>query len=88
MYKRQDEMFAAAGKFVYAVAACYPAREAMPNGENAHYTILPPEWWKLQMEMAAQRNPGVRWVLCAVEKKKNEKMCRVFTGDEKFIKAA
>lgn len=83
-----DEMFRAAGKFVYVVAACYPARKALPNGENAHVTLQAPEWWKLQMEMAARRNPGIRWTLCAVEKTGRGKKRRVFTGDENLARAA
>ncbi|HUF86905.1 MAG TPA: class I SAM-dependent methyltransferase [Thermohalobaculum sp.] len=83
-----DEMFAAADKFVYAVAACYPARKTLPNGENAHCTVLPPAWWKLQMQMAARRNPGVHWVLCAVEKTGTGKTRRMFSGAGKLGEAA
>jgi hypothetical protein len=83
-----DEMFRAAGRFVYVVAACYPARKALPNGENAHVTLQGPEWWKLQMEMAARRNPGVRWTLCAVEKTGRGKKRRMFSGEASLAKAA
>jgi len=40
-----DEMFAYANKFVFALAACYPAKKQLPDGENAHCTIKPAEWW-------------------------------------------
>jgi hypothetical protein len=75
-----DEMFASADKFVYAVAACYPVPEVLPNDENAHCTLQTPEWWKLQMEMAARRNSGVRWEFCAVEKKGTREKRRLFSG--------
>jgi len=83
-----DEMFAAAGKFVYAVAACYPARKILPNGENAHCTLQEPVWWRLQMEMASRRHPGVRWVLCTVEKTGLGKKRRLFGSEPDIAKAA
>lgn len=63
-----DDLFAQARKFVYAVAACYPAKKVMPDGSNAHCTQQPPSWWVGQLELAARRNPGIRWVLCTQEK--------------------
>lgn len=63
-----DDLFARASRFVYAVAACYPAKKRMPDGTNAHCTLQPPAWWRGQLELAARRNPGIRWVLCTQEK--------------------
>ena len=63
-----DELFSHSSKFVYAVATCYPANKTLPNGENAHCTIMPPDWWRGQMEMAARRHPGVEWLLCTKER--------------------
>jgi hypothetical protein len=60
-----DELFRHARHFVYAVAACYPARKVLPNGENAHVTLRPMNWWREQMELASRRCTGVEWVLCA-----------------------
>ena len=56
-----DEMFGFAGRFVYATIACYPAAKRLPNGENAHCTIRPPEWWNGLFDAAAARHGGVRW---------------------------
>jgi len=39
------EIFAYARRFVYANIASYPAQKTLPNGENAHCTIRPAEWW-------------------------------------------
>jgi hypothetical protein len=63
-----DDLFDQADKVVYAVAACYPAKKLMPDGTNAHCTQQPPAWWAGQMELAARRHPGIRWVLCTQEK--------------------
>jgi hypothetical protein len=58
-----DDIFSRARKFVFVVAACYPAEKYLPNGQNAHCTIAAPEWWRLQLEAASRRWPHVRWVL-------------------------
>jgi len=63
-----NELFGAATKFVYVVAACYPARKLLPDGQNAHCTVRSPTWWRGQMELAAKRFPGIRWVLCTERK--------------------
>lgn len=58
-----DEIFAHARKFVYVVAACYPAKKVLPNGRNAHSTVQPPYWWHAQMALASRRYPDVDWTL-------------------------
>lgn len=63
-----DDIFSHAKRFVYVVAACFPAKKMLPNGENAHVTIQPPAWWQSQMERAAVRHPGIQWTLCAQTK--------------------
>ena len=75
-----DKLFRHARHFVYAVAACYPARKALPDGQNAHCTVLPAEWWREQMEAASRRNPGVKWQLCARVRGRLGKTDRVFRG--------
>lgn len=57
------EMFAHARKFVFANIACYPAKARLPNGENAHCTIRPIEWWQEVFATASQGNPQVIWKL-------------------------
>ena len=59
-----DELCGRARSFVYAAAACYPARKTLPDGTNAHVTLQPPEWWREQLASAGRRRPGVAWVLC------------------------
>lgn len=54
-----DTIFSYAEKFVFATAACYPAKKMLPNGENAHITIRPPAWWQKILEIVAVRHPKV-----------------------------
>ena len=56
-----EEMFGFATGFVYATIACYPAAKRLPNGENAHCTIKPPEWWNELFTRVAAGHPGVQW---------------------------
>jgi hypothetical protein len=56
-----DELFAYANMFVFANVACYPAHKVLPNGENAHCTIRPPEWWESLFAATAARHGGVDW---------------------------
>jgi hypothetical protein len=61
------EMFAYANRFVFASVACYPAKTTLPNGENAHATIRPLEWWKDVFSSAGSRHPDVVWKLFVEE---------------------
>lgn len=55
------ELFGFARHAVYLCIACYPAKKSLPNGENAHVTVRPPDWWRARLEAAAGRRPGVAW---------------------------
>lgn len=56
------ELFGFADKFVFVTIAGYPAKKLMPNGENAHCTLQPIDWWEGQLNAAriACGRP-VRW---------------------------
>lgn len=54
-----DEMFGAARKFIFANIAAYPAGKTLQNGENAHCTVRPQEWWDEIIGPIAARHPGV-----------------------------
>jgi hypothetical protein len=56
-----DEIFGYASKFVFANVACFPARKRLPNGENAHCTIKPAEWWRAVFEKAAAAHAELVW---------------------------
>ena len=56
-----QEMFNYAERCVYANIACYPARKHLPNGENAHCTIKPIDWWHERILAAAAQRPGLVW---------------------------
>jgi hypothetical protein len=83
-----DELFKSAEKFVYASAACYPARKNLPNGTNAHVTQQKPEWWNGWFSIIARRYPAIRWRLCAIEKGSFGKSKRFFDGSVQLAKAA
>ncbi|MGH9847968.1 MAG: hypothetical protein ACREEM_55485, partial [Blastocatellia bacterium] len=83
-----DELFKSASKFVYASAACYPARKKLPNGENAHVTQQRPEWWNGWFSLIARRYPSIYWRLCAVEKGSFGKSKRFFDSGGQMAKAA
>jgi hypothetical protein len=55
------ELFSYARRFVYVNVACFPAEKTLPNGENAHCTVRPPEWWAKLYGDTARRHPGVLW---------------------------
>jgi hypothetical protein len=56
-----DEIFGFATRFVFANVACYPAKKKLPNGENAHCTIKPVDWWRDLLRDIAVRHPCVTW---------------------------
>ena len=58
-----NEIFSFATRFAYAAVACYPAKSRLPNGENAHCTVHPPQWWRALFEEIAADHPGVRWMI-------------------------
>ncbi|NQV82984.1 MAG: class I SAM-dependent methyltransferase [Rhodospirillales bacterium] len=56
-----DEIFSYAEEFAYLNVACYPAGKTLPNGENAHCTLEPPEWWQAIFDKAVADHPGLRY---------------------------
>ena len=57
------EIFGYAQRFAYLNVACYPARKTLPNGENAHVTVRPSEWWRSYVASVAPA--GLLWELQA-----------------------
>ena len=53
------EMFSHARRFLFASIACFPVSKHLPNGQKAHRTIKPPEWWRAVIEAAAAMRPGL-----------------------------
>ena len=41
-----DQIFSRADKFVFLGIATSPAEAVLPNGDNAHCTVEPIEWWE------------------------------------------
>lgn len=47
-----------AGKGVYLVISCRPARELLPDGRNAHLTVQPESWWLERLQSAGFKIEG------------------------------
>jgi FkbM family methyltransferase len=62
-----EEIFGYARSFVYLNVACFPARKTLPNGENAHATVRPAQWWRELISANAAGRRGVLWELHAAE---------------------
>ncbi|MFJ5489370.1 hypothetical protein ACIKTA_18280 [Hansschlegelia beijingensis] len=75
-----DELFAAADRFLYVAVVGDPARTY--GGAEP----LPPEWWRLQMELAAKRNPGRVWSLTAIDAADGR--AQSYSGDAPAARAA
>jgi hypothetical protein len=52
-----DEIFGHALRFVFGYVACFPASKHLPNGQNAHCTVKPVDWWRALIANAAERSP-------------------------------
>lgn len=59
------QLFSKANKFVFLVIACGLAVKILPNGENAHVTVKPPEWWnsKLKKYFGAGRIVHIKYAI-------------------------
>jgi hypothetical protein len=66
------EIFGYARRFVFANVASYPAHKVLPNGENAHATIQPPQWWRQQIDQV-HRVGGVDYFILVEEKRHNKR---------------
>ncbi len=58
-----EEMFSLARKFLFVNAASYEAFAHLPNGENAHCTVRPVQWWQDLMKRIGARHPEVRYFM-------------------------
>ena len=55
-------IFKLSNKCVYLNIAMYPADTILSNGENAHCTLKPIQWWRNQIEIAIKENIEVHVV--------------------------
>jgi hypothetical protein len=63
-----EEMFSYARNFVYSNVACFPAVKFLPNGQNVHCTIHPPDWWAGVVHAVAMRHPEISYHLVMTTK--------------------
>ena len=54
--KTLEEIFTLSNKCVYLNIAMYPARQILPNGENAHCTLKPIQWWRHRIAETIKEN--------------------------------
>lgn len=66
------DLFIYADRFVFANAASVKAAKNLPNGENAHCTIKPGEWWISLFQECSLKANAIEWELWIVENKKTE----------------
>jgi hypothetical protein len=67
-----EELFSFAARFIFANVACHPAGKRLPNGENAHCTVRPPEYWNELFSAAAARRSELLWELRAYTHSKRQ----------------
>ena len=60
-----DDVFGYAKKWVFFSVCCRPAKRLLPDGQNAHVTVKPYEWWHSLVSRHAPN--GVRWKLREAE---------------------
>jgi hypothetical protein len=77
-----DEILGFATRFVFLNVACFPARKSLPNGENAHITVYPPQWWRERVAARAAARPGLIWHLHAAHPSGGVLMETLYRGDE------
>jgi hypothetical protein len=66
------EMFGFANCFVFATVACYPAKTTLPDGNNAHTTIRPSEWWNDVFRESSSQHPHVSWTCRSIGRRQRE----------------
>ena len=57
-----SEIFTLSNKCAYLNIAMYPARTILSNGENAHCTLKPKEWWREKFKDTMKENIEVHVV--------------------------
>jgi hypothetical protein len=78
-----DEILGFATRFVFLNVACFPARKSLPNGENAHITVRPPQWWRETLAARADGYPGLLWELHAAHAGGGVLMESLFRSDDR-----
>lgn len=56
------EIFTLSNKCTYLNIAMYPASQILPNGENAHCTVKPKDWWRNKIAETIKENIKVHVV--------------------------
>jgi hypothetical protein len=55
-----NDIFSRAKTFAFLTVCCRGAKKHLPNGQNAHVTIMPMDWWKAEIMQHATCNFELR----------------------------
>ncbi|MFN3259938.1 MAG: hypothetical protein ACE37J_05190 [Pikeienuella sp.] len=75
-----DEMFGRAERFVFVIAACFPAIKTLPDGRNAHTAAMNSAWWRDEMAAAGAGYPEIEWRIGCDAKGLFGKSTKIFGG--------
>lgn len=75
------DMLKHCNKLLILNIACYPANALLPNGENAHITIRPPEYWKGMIDCLAPEFPDVKILLACSSAYRVTDSFQIFSGN-------
>ncbi len=62
-----NELFQLAEHLVIVNVACYPAAALLPNGENAHISVRPADWWVGVFDTIGTLYPNVAYTVYTSE---------------------
>lgn len=74
------QIFSKANKFVYISVSDIPAFAILPNGENAHVTQKPVDWWIDKIK------PHTHWLHCGFSIRGNDRYVCQMIGSEVIFK--
>ena len=52
-----EDIFSYAVKFVFISVCSRPAIKKLPNGNNCHASVFPPDWWKRKIKSFSVKSP-------------------------------
>ena len=57
------DIFSLSKRLIIINVACYKAGTLLPNGENAHVSVRPAEWWKGLIDLVSMEYPNINVLL-------------------------
>lgn len=59
------DLFGYSRRFLYASISCREAHKRLPDGQNAHCMVRPPDWWQQRFREAARVGGATRYEVYA-----------------------